>query len=253
MQRLLTRPWAAAVLRRSGARVVSYQKSGRTWLRLVLEDLGVRARFTHADAEHALATPLEEVGSTAGFEGRPVVFLHRDPRDVAVSWHAHAVHVLGLFDGDLRAFLRHPVLGIAHVCRFNRRWLEAGPNRGPFLPVAYEDMLEDAARETRMVLDFLGLARIGGGRIRSAVAANGFEAMRARERSGELARRHPGKFSDADAPEGARKVRRGRAGAFAEDMDADDIAYCAGVMRAEGFDPAARIPAAPLLAGLRGD
>ena len=73
--------------------VLSYPKSGRTWLRAMLDELGIGVDYDHADA-NTLYHPTEpfEIGRVdAGRYGdKRVVFLQRDPRDVLVSSYFEA-------------------------------------------------------------------------------------------------------------------------------------------------------------------
>jgi hypothetical protein len=65
--------------------VISYQKSGRTWLRFMLEHTGVRIMYDHAGAKNRLALPFEDIAQRVwDWDDWRVVFLFRDPRDTVV-------------------------------------------------------------------------------------------------------------------------------------------------------------------------
>ena len=52
--------------------VVSYPKSGRTWLRYMLDHLGIHLIYSHQRPAAQLP---------AGWEAKKIILLHRDPRD----------------------------------------------------------------------------------------------------------------------------------------------------------------------------
>ncbi|MEM1210513.1 MAG: sulfotransferase domain-containing protein [Planctomycetota bacterium] len=176
--------------RMADAYVLSFPKTGRTWLRLLLgkaiathhqlqdadsadlleldrladrlPDLP-RIRFKHDDNPH-FKTPDELVTRKTEYADRPVVFLVRDPRDTAVS----AYHQLTKrearyrFDGSLEQFLDCPRGSVATMLRFYNLWHAERDTPKRFLLVRYEDLHADTAGQLRRVTDFLELTSGGG-------------------------------------------------------------------------------------------
>ena len=60
-------PWSAKKLNSERGLMVSFPKSGRTWVRVMLDSVNCKLRYTHDGSD------------------LPLLFLHRDPRDTAVS------------------------------------------------------------------------------------------------------------------------------------------------------------------------
>jgi hypothetical protein len=203
--------------------VISYPKSGRTWLRYMLDELGVPAAYTHGEKE-GLRTNAERM-----LRNR-VLHLRRDPRDTIVSDWFHRTRRLKTFSGSLKEFLRHPHFGIGAICAFNDGWIRrAGePN---LLLLTYEDLHRDPAGElTRAAAHIKGSAPDPAA-VAAAVTAGQFSRMREEELSG----RGQERFGDALAP-GDRadpssfKTRRGVVGGWRDYFDRDDAEYAAAVM-----------------------
>lgn len=92
------------------------------------------------------------------------IILHRDPKDVAVSWYHHMIGTEGLFpyNGDFPDFLDLYLEGtVPYGSWFNfERSVLQSIKEHPDLPVHhmfYEDMKEDCARELRKMVKFLGM------------------------------------------------------------------------------------------------
>lgn len=215
-----------AILRTQKARIVSFPRSGRTWLRLMLHDLAVDARFTHAGSKNVLQRTAGEIcDGLEKYEGRRIVFLHRDPRDVLVSYFHHCRR-RGVWDGDLETFLRDPHNGFERILAFNLGWMEARHRFAGFLPVGYEDLRADPVAGLGRIVEFLRCRMVGPDDIRAAVARNSFERMQERERSGELHARFGDRFTPGGAAEESMIVRRGEIGGHESELSAEDIAYC---------------------------
>jgi hypothetical protein len=126
--------WTAARVRHRRQRqwgrahtcVVSFPKSGRTWLHVMLARLAHGAHapfvldvpgvlFTHDDADKPSLPLRTDFGRYAD---RKVVLLVRDPRDVLVSYFAHRTRRDRTYDGTLSASRRSsPPGGATAPCR----------------------------------------------------------------------------------------------------------------------------------------
>lgn len=72
------------------ATCISFPKSGRTWLRLMLDELNVPVRFSHhgtGNDASSFGRHIDEltIDPLSESDGK-LVFLHRHPADVAVSF-----------------------------------------------------------------------------------------------------------------------------------------------------------------------
>jgi hypothetical protein len=226
--------------------LVSFPKCGRTWLRLLI-GRAVQQHFRLGDANllelHKLAglhpdipriyvthedmpqvkRPAELATSKRSLRRKKIIFLARDPRDVIVStyfqWRERRRRAMG----DMTSFIRQEAGGYETVLRYYAIW-EA--NRGvvkDFLLIRYEDMRQDARRELRRVLDFLGLPGVAEAVVAEAVEFASFENMRKMETEDRFQSR---KLRAADAQEAESfKTRRGKVGGYADYLAPDDVEY----------------------------
>lgn len=248
--------YRALGLRGDDALLVSYPKSGSTWLRFLLAHAltGAEADF---DSIRDSVPPLgrqrrgrrvlsgggrlvrshEPLGAgtprPAGRIGR-VVYLVRDGRDVALSYLAHERRYQR-YDGDVAGFLEEFLAGRVdpygtwsdHVLGALRVAERIGDR---FLLVRYEQLRAHPAAELARVLRFLGRDHAGVD-LESVVAANGKERMRAKEAAST--------FLTAQRTDGSPFVRPDRAGGWAEETTAAQrerfAAACGTALAAAGY------------------
>ncbi len=171
------------------AAVVSYGKSGRTWLRVMLSRfyqtkhhlpsrqlLGFdnlhrknpaipRLFFTH---DNYLKDYTGHMDSKLDYYGHKVVLLVRDPRDVAVSqffqwkfrmragkkdlnqYPPHGAEI-SLFD-----FVRSKTCGLPKIIDFLNLWAQEMSKLNKLLLVRYEDLRADTVGQLKQITDFLG-------------------------------------------------------------------------------------------------
>lgn len=210
--------------------IVSYPKSGRTWLRMMLNDLNINPAFDHSTSKIAKRRDATNVcdGMDKYFRNK-VVFLMRDPRDVVVSYYLQASSPRkNEYSGDLKEFIRDPLCGFEKILAFNRGWYKARSAFNGFFPVTYEQIKDDTHAKIREIVSFMGIPRITDTLIENAVAQNNFSRMKKREASGELYRRFGEMFADGThSNEEFFKVRRGKIGGYRNYMDEEDQEYCA--------------------------
>jgi hypothetical protein len=204
--------------------VISFPKSGRTWLRVMLDDVGVKANFTHDDSDHVLRRALTDLSpDKSKYLGGRVLLLVRDPRDTAVSGYFQVIRRLNLSatSGELLRDERH---GIRKICHFNLQWFGAGPGMDRFAILTYEQMHRAPADALAAVADFAGTAL--DSKTAERVASNRtFARMRAAEASGELAQLYGKVFFPGGNPESF-KVRRGVVGGYRDYLSDVDQSYC---------------------------
>jgi hypothetical protein len=144
---------------------VSYPKSGRSWIRFALFDLGLasRIRFHHDTFEFNDGTrPPPDLDLerrrvrciTAG----PTVYLTREPRDVLVSLYYQVTgRFRDFFDyhGTLSDFIRDPYFGAEPLRLFCEQW-DVLCHEGLARRVRYEDCQRDFETVLRAVLIHYG-------------------------------------------------------------------------------------------------
>jgi hypothetical protein len=223
--------------------LVSYPKSGRTWLRLMIGTAAIdHLRLPPQDPTdlHRIGTisnrfptvqVTHDMQSTNIAHGRiqfrrgvysksRVVFLCRDPRDVLAS-SFYDQKYRRMYEYDMPEFAHPdemvdaPAGGLRSLLRFYNVWGENLPLVRDFLLVHYEDLKSDAATELRRTLEFLGLKNVSKESIAKAVGEGEFKTMRNAELEGKFqSRMAPPDPSNANTY----KVRKGVVGGYVDDF-----------------------------------
>lgn len=219
------------ILRARGLRIVSYPRSGRTWLRLMLHDLTIEPRFTHVGSKSILQNGPDEVcGGMEKYHRRPIIFLHREPRDVLVSYYHHCCRQ-GVWNGDLSSFIRDPRNGFERILAFNLGWIERSADFRAFMVVNYEALRAHPRLHLSRIVGFTRCPLVGNEDIDRAIANNTFDRMKERERSGVLRQRFGDRFTRPGNEEDHMIVRRGIIGSHRNELDADDHEFCEELLR----------------------
>lgn len=238
-------------LRTDGRVIVSYPKSGRTWVRFALAENGVDAMFTHAGygtRRQEIGRPFRGVQEEAA--GIPVVFLHRNPIDTAVSMF-YQVNRKDLRKGSGRyyrmflplllrgalppdnvdAFALHPLYGVEKVCRYNRAWLDHLDGRSDCLVLSYEELSANPAEGFQKLLSFFGETNLSGADL---AETSSFERMKRTETTGSSTP-FLGLAQDGD-PQSA-KVRKGKVRGYLQELREDTVEECRRIACEYGFGP----------------
>jgi hypothetical protein len=227
---------------KGGTALISYPKSGRTWVRFMLNSAGVDVVYDHAGAENRDARTFEQIaGIPKRWSGSRIVFLFRDPRDTAVSSYFQAskrVKQGRRFSGELQEFIRDPRYGIDKIARFNLLWMKSAPRFRDFMSISYEDLQADAQGELSRLVAFATRSPPDPETIRRAVEEGRFDKMRAAELKLGGAKDGQARLGGGDPtdPESL-KARRGKVGGWADYFTTDDAAYADAVLgRVDYFD-----------------
>lgn len=233
----------------SGA-LVSYPKSGRTWLHHMLVSY-YGGRFNVPEKRRIIemsqrdrripSIVLTHDGKADYFWNRRkshyrqtrVLFVVRDPRDTVVSHYHQYKDRDGIYHGSLSAFIRDRHYGIETLIAFLNCWARAVNSMPDFLLVRYEDLRAEAAPVFRRVLEFLGEAGIDEKLLQEAVDKSSFDAMKAREAAGQS--RLSG-MQRVIRSEDSHKVRKGKVGGYRLELVPADIAYVDRMVE-ERLDP----------------
>ena len=233
-------------LRKADCIIVTCPKSGRTWLRIMLSRLvqqrhdlpetaviGTtafhranralpRIYFTH---DSYLGDYTGNRESKSDYAGKRIVFLVRDPRDIAVSayfqWKfrtdkaKRALHS-AFFEGQdptVFDFAMHPAGSLRkNIDRMNS-WHRARDRLDDLLVVRYEDLRAEPEAWLARVAEFTGYPATDG-EIRDAVEYASLENMKKMEREGSFGDKSRRFSSGRQDSEDAYKVRRGKVGGY---------------------------------------
>jgi hypothetical protein len=180
--------------------VVSYPRSGNTWTRFLIANLIGRPTLESISAmipeiylfsnRHLLRLPRPRIlKSHEPFDPRykKVIYIARDPRDVAVSLYHYSRKRRDIPDGfPMEEFVARYVRGEyfdfcgtwqQHVAS----WLYTQPDR-QMLWLRYEDMLDRAEEALCKIADFMRIS-ITPEKVASAIQASSYETLREMERN----------------------------------------------------------------------
>lgn len=251
--------------------LISWGKSGRTWLRVMLsrvyqlmfglpdyhmldfdnlhrmDSRAPKIFFTHGNylrdyTGHGYDTKVD-------FVGKKIVFLARDPRDVAVSqyfqWryrmrpHKKRLNDYPAPGTDLPVFdfLMNEEQGLPRVISYFNAWMRWIPQLGDVLVVRYEDMRKDPGAVLARILEFTG-APATDEQIRDAVEFASFENLKKMEEKSSFPlwrtgwRLIPGERGNPDSY----KVRRAKVGGY-RDYFTDEQVRTIDTMVDQQLDP----------------
>jgi len=183
--------------------IVSYPRSGNTWTRFLIANLlHSEQRVTFANIEQfipdceAMSSRYVKrvprpriIKSHEYFDPRykKVIYIVRDPRDVALSYYDFARKYRQIDDHHpLSTFVSDFVAGRLSSSDWGTwgenvsSWVYTRKGRPEFLLLRYEDMLADAERELSKVARFLGI-EIASERLTAAVERSSADRMRSLE------------------------------------------------------------------------
>jgi hypothetical protein len=246
-------PGRCVDVRRDDAFIVSYPKSGNTWVRFTLASILRPDRQIDFTSVHDVVPDIYRT-SRSGLNRLPgprliksheyfdprypkVIYLVRDPRDVVLSYfhYEKRKQTIGQ-EADLEAYVDRFLAGELDQFGSWREhvgsWLGARLGDPRLLLVRYEDLTREPVREFARMVDFVGLPATSAG-VEAAVQRNSFAEMRRIEmsqaRQGTIDKRR------LERP----FLRSGRPGAWLDELPAEQgatiAAVCEPVMTSLGY------------------
>lgn len=242
-------------LQRADCTIVSYGKSGRTWLRVMLsrfyqvqhglsekhliafDNLHRKNRaipkffFTH---DNYIKDYTGHHDSKSDFYDRKVILLVRHPADVAVSQYFQWRYRMkshkkdlnrypdGLEDVSLYDFVMRSESGMPKIIEFMNVWASDLPRLKDFMLVRYEDLKDDPHGVLRTILQFIGTPG-SDSQIQEAVEFGSYEKMKAMEEKGSFWL-SGGRMKPRDrANPNSFKVRRAKVGGYRDYFNDDQV------------------------------
>jgi hypothetical protein len=244
-------------LARADVAVVSFGKSGRTWLRVMMSRyyqlvFGIPERillgfdnfhrrdaaipkifFTH---DNYIKDYTGEFDSKASFYGKKVVLLVRNPKDIAVSQYFQWQHRMRPAKKKLNRYPPHgaqitpfefvmdPHVGLPGIIGYLNLWAREAERVENLLVIRYEDMRSDPEDVLRRVMEFVNGKVADAGAVAAAVEYASVENMRKLEEKSVFwlagSRMKPGKKGDPNSY----KVRRAKVGGYRDYFSDAEVA-----------------------------
>jgi hypothetical protein len=252
--------------------IIGHPKSGNTWLKVMISRLyqqrfGLPAnRLINTDElarKHPEIPRLAASNGYYSYEGvigdalapgaadnplrhKPVLFIARDPRDIAVSWYfqftkrqsAHKQELINHFiehpidrrSAEMWPFVRESDIGLPFLIRYLNTWLENVAALPQARMIRYEDLRAEPGRVLAEVTELLG-DRFSAEEIKGAVEFGEFDNLRNLESQGFF-RQGGMSLRNADDPN-TFKVRRGKVGGYRDYFSAEQIEEVDALVAAE--------------------
>lgn len=183
-----------AAIRKDDVFLVSYPRSGNTWVRFLLanvikHDTGQPVDFysvhsvipdseipEHRKLIDALASP-RIIKSHSAYDPRfpRIIYLVRDGRDAMISYYNYQT-ARGRFDGSFKHFLLSSRIPYGHWEDHVQSWLNA-QGQTELLLVRFEDLLQDTQYELERMVQFIGISATPD-TLNYAVQTSTFDQMR---------------------------------------------------------------------------
>lgn len=226
--------------------VISFPKSGRTWLRVMLStyfykkyhllhyetivfdnlhkhNSKIPKIFFHHDDDWS-CSPNQLTPNKDQYRGSKIIFIARDPRDIIVSAYFHRTKrsKTNRVPSNTKTidFVLGNKGGLKTVIAFYNIWARYLPIFSEALFITYEDMVNNTTNILRRVLAYMDQP-VDESVLHEVINETTFSRMKAKERSGEYDR---GPLQAIDiADDNSYKVRRGKVGGYRDYFSADEL------------------------------
>ena len=220
--------------------LVSFPKTGRTWLNYMLRKMVKESNHTPKNNENFIFnehdnseiiiengtrnTPLDVFKFTSRYRYRrgKVLFLVRDPRDVVVS-HFHQVTKRAnnpFIFNSISDFIKDDILGFKRIIQYYNLWFFQKDVPKDFLLIKYEDLLNQGVDTLSEINQFLNID-IPKQKIEKIYSESTADKMRKKEKENKLKG-----FKNFGKDRDKLKVRNAKSGGFINELSVDDILFC---------------------------
>ena len=228
--------------------LVSYPKSGRTWLRMMMAklmqlSLGEKAKSDKYEifpAIHDTYKDFKERFKENDYKKLNVIFLHRHPGDVAVSRflemkHSHRDEVG--FEGSIDQYIRRDQdYGITKIIEYNNKWIEKGGNFNTFLVLLYYMLHKEPFACLYAISKMIGLP-VTKEQIEEAIEFGHFNNMKKIEKNDDenenLLKHYKGNFGASGKYD---RVNIGKYNNYINILKKEDVDYIHECMKESNID-----------------
>jgi hypothetical protein len=250
--------------------IIGHPKSGNTWLKVMISRL-YQIRYDLPESklintdEFARKYPeIPRLAATNGYysyEGevgkllatgaadnplrhKPVMFLARNPIDIAVSWYHqftkrqsrakqelinHFIdHPIDRRTVQMWDFVRHSDIGLPFLIEYQNTWARNVQELERGMLVKYEELRAEPVPTLQKILDLMG-EKFNEEEVRAAVEWGSFDNLQKLETKGTFSQGGM-KLVDANDPS-TYKVRRGKVGGYRDDFPAEQVAELEALVR----------------------
>jgi hypothetical protein len=171
------------------------------------------------------------VASPAEWQGKRVLLLKRDSRDVLVSSYFHSRFRDGAFEGSISEFIRNPFVGIVKILTALNRWHENRHLAAHFDVVSYEEMKANPASSLARSLAYIGIQQPDLKIMEEAVNFTDFQNLQKLEQTDYF---QSEEMRNSSNDSRGRKIRSGKVGGFREHLSEEDLSFIDSMERKMG-------------------
>ena len=234
-----------ASLDQFGYIIVSYPKSGRTWLqKMIIEAIclerGIKEKInditklsemadlplilsTHAGSsweEHIQDENTVSVDDWSNYSHAKVVFLYRDPRDILVSQYHHIVNRTGYMTFHKDYVIDNKNVGLLKIINFMNKWLKnSDAHSDKIMSLSYETMRQDTETDLARLFEFWDIP-VSPENIKQAIENCTLDKMRQKEKENADS---PWMVTKKGAGSNAFHSRKGMIGEYLEFFSEDQV------------------------------
>ena len=238
--------------------IISYPKSGRTWLRALIgkylslkydlpedsilstkritsESSLQKVTFTHDGSGMSDKAKLEKLSDDKqAYAHKKVILMGRDIRDTLVSAYFQATKRVNTFDDTISEFIRTVEFGTERILSFYDIWVRNQQVPESFLFIRYEDMHQSPRDTLLKVLEFIGEASPAENLLDQSIEYCSFSNLKRLEARNKFGK---GKLKPANTadPESF-KVRKGKTGGYMEYLSEQDVEFIDKAIADYNFD-----------------
>tara|TARA_R100001594_G_scaffold147946_1_gene201966 strand:+ start:684 stop:1457 length:774 start_codon:yes stop_codon:yes gene_type:complete len=217
--------------------LISYPKSGRTWLRMMLaklmSDTYNKASNKTYEIFPSLHDSYKEIKNRfkEDYKDLNIIFLHRHPADTAIS-HYKELTTSGRsgaddYNGTISDFIRSKTYGINKIIEYNNKWAEKGGNFNRFLVMSYYMLHKNPAACLAAIAQTIEIPT-NKECIQDSIEYGSFENMKKIEigEGKNLLKHYKGNFG-----QGSGRVRVGKYNNYPNVLSKEDIEYVEECMK----------------------